>query len=307
MLGVRRKRYTVAAIAVAVAVAAWAIYAILVPQQEGEKREGLMIVVTFPSLLEDIEALLCKGDEVFAIAPSGVDPHDYMLTPQDVEKLKGSDVIISTAHAPFELRIHELVAEGEIGAKLIELPNVAGLRVLMNPTTGLPNYHGLILDPHNYVTFIKNLSTTFSKLRPACSAVYQEKATSVEKEVDRLMSRAPRLNATAVAVSPLVQYAVEWMGIRVKYLLIKEHDLPAVPEDIAAAERALATGEALVVVVVKGDEGTPLRVKAMELAQRYGRPVIYVPSMIEPGSTLSKIAEVINEAERVQQITSSSG
>lgn len=298
--GVSDRRYIIAVAVVAAAVAAWVLYTTLYSMQRGEAREGLRIVVTFSSLVEDVKALLCEGDEVLALVPSGIDPHEYSLTPQDVEKLKSSDLIVSTAHAPFELRIHELVKSGEISARLLELSEVAGLIILENPATGQPNYHGILLDPRNYASFVRNLSGTLSNLRPTCAAVYSEKASAILSRLDELVSKAPRLNVAAVAVGPLAQYAVEWMGVRVKYLLVREHDLPAMPEDLAAAERALATGEAALVIVVKGAEDTPAGAKALELAEKYGKPVIYVPTELEPGSFLSKIAEVVEEAERLR-------
>lgn len=301
MLGARGRWYIVAAAVLAAAFAAWVLYTTLISPQKEEARGGLRIVVTFTSFVEDVEALLCEGDEIFAMVPSGVDPHEYALTPQDAEKLRDSDLIVSTAHAPFESRIFELAAMGEIRAKILELPKIAGLRILENPLTGQPNYHGILLDPYNYATFIRSLSAMLSELRPACAAVYRERAAGILFRVDELVSRAPRMSATVVAVGPLAQYAVEWTGIRVKYLLIREHELPAVPEDLAAAERALATGEAVAVVIVEGAEDTPPGAKALELAEKYKRPVIRVPTELEPGSFLSKIAKAIEEVEKLRK------
>jgi zinc/manganese transport system substrate-binding protein len=288
-----------AALAVAVAVAAAAWWSTL----GGREREGggLRIAVTFPSLKPDVELLACEGDTVVSVAPPGVDPHDYQLAPRDVEELRGSDLIVSTGHAPFEARIAELVARGELKAKLVEVPSVPGIKLLTNPATGRENLHWPIYDPSNYLAFIKHLAGVMAELRPSCAQAYRERAAAIERELGSLLSRAPKIDAAAVGYSPVVQYAVEWAGVKVSYLLVKEHELPATPEDIAAADRALAEGRALLVVSVKGAEGTPLGAKAEELARKYGRPIIYVPSPLEVSSTLEKLNATIAELSRAAQ------
>ncbi|MEM0376728.1 MAG: zinc ABC transporter substrate-binding protein [Thermofilum sp.] len=292
-----RKRVLLAALVAAAVALSLLLYLASPPPREGVG--GLRVAVTFPSLYEDVKALLCEGDTVVSIAPPGVDPHEYQLSPRDVELLKSSNLIVSTGHAPFEERIAEMVSRGELEGVLVVIPELPGLRIAKNPATGLPNLHMPIYDPENFRVFLKHLVEAMVKLRPGCAEVYRAREKAVEEEVARLMLQAPRLNTSAVALSPVVQYAVEWMGVRVKYLLIKEHDLPASPEDIAAVERALSRGEVALIVSVAGREDTPLGRKASELASKYGVPIIYVPSGDAPQSTLSKIKQAAEEVGKV--------
>ncbi len=295
------RRLYVALAAVLLIAAAAAAWWLATKGSERERGEGLKVAVTFPSLKPDVELLACEGDTVISIAPPGVDPHEYQLAPSDVEALKGSDLIVSTGHAPFETRIADLVAKGEVKARLVEVPSIPGIKLLTNPATGLENLHWPIYDPANYLAFVKHLAEVMAELRPSCARAYREKAAAVERRLGSLLSNTPKLNVTAVGFSPVVQYAVEWAGVKVAYLLVKEHELPATPEDIAAAERALAEGKALLVVSVKGAEGTPLGAKAEELARKYGRPVLYVPSPLEIASTLEKLNAAAAELSRVAQ------
>ena len=100
-----------------------------------EGGHGLLIVVSFPNLAYDVELLACEDDTVISLAPPGMDPHDYQLTPSDVELLRRADLVISTAHAPFEVDIRRLVEEGRLSTVLVELPHVPGVRLLVNPIT----------------------------------------------------------------------------------------------------------------------------------------------------------------------------
>ncbi|MET1100861.1 MAG: zinc ABC transporter substrate-binding protein, partial [Pyrodictiaceae archaeon] len=115
--------------------------------------KGLLIVTTFPNLVWDIKQLVCKDDRVKSIVPLGVDPHEYQLTPSDIQLLAKADIIVSTAHTPFEEDIRSLTLEGKLYATLIEIPRIPGIRILRNPVTGQPNYHMLIYDPENYKIF----------------------------------------------------------------------------------------------------------------------------------------------------------
>ncbi|MEM1703052.1 MAG: zinc ABC transporter substrate-binding protein, partial [Zestosphaera sp.] len=102
---------------------------------------GITIVVTFPNLADDVNLIMCDSDRVYSLLPPSIDPHDYSLTPADVKLLEQADLIISTAHTHFELRISELRDQGVIKAVVIEIPKVSGIKLLQNPSTGLPNLH----------------------------------------------------------------------------------------------------------------------------------------------------------------------
>ncbi|MEM3892849.1 MAG: hypothetical protein QXR12_02735, partial [Thermofilum sp.] len=80
-----RKRVLLAVLAAAAVALSLLLYLAPPPPREGVG--GLRIAVTFPSLYEDVKALLCEGDTVVSIAPPGVDPHEYQLSPKDVELL----------------------------------------------------------------------------------------------------------------------------------------------------------------------------------------------------------------------------
>ena len=170
--------------------------------------EGLLIVTTFPSLVNDIKQLVTQSDHVVSLVPIGVDPHEYQLTVGDVELLRRADVIVSTGHTPFEKRIRELVEVGELSAVLIEIPRIKGIEILNNPMTGLPNLHMPIYDPLNYIIFIDNVTRTLQKLKPENADIYDSKRLSIILNISRLLARTPRIYLEAVADIPPTQYAV---------------------------------------------------------------------------------------------------
>ncbi len=260
------------------------------------EHRGLLIVVSFPSIADDVRKLVCRDDEVVSLAPPGVDPHEYQLTPQDVEMLKHANVIISTGHTPFEARIRQLVENREVEAKLIEIPRIPGMKILRNPVTGAPNYHMPIYDPHNYARFIEYLAQVLSSLRPECAAHYRNYAEAIVREIQQLIERAPKLNVTAVAANPMLQYAVNWLGIDVRYLIVREHGAQAIPSDVENAKKALGNIARIAIIMVPMDPASKL---LENMAKERGVPLIRVEAPYTPGSVLSKILNIHNQVSNL--------
>jgi len=263
---------------------------------------GLNIVVTFSNLKEDVK-LIAPNDTVISITKPGVDPHSYQLTPEDVATLKRADVIISTAHTPFEIKIRELVESGEIKAELIEIPKIPGIKILKNPATGLPNLHMPIYDPHNYEVFLRFVAEKLSQLNPKGN--YRERAERICKQIDEIVANTKKLNAVAVADLPVVQYAVNWLNVSIRYLLIKEPGLPALPEDIQTIEKSMNDIQLVVVTDTNSKASQMLR----SLAEEKGKPVLVVPSPIADESILEKLKVISEEANnlKVQKAEKSPG
>ncbi len=248
---------------------------------------GLNIVVTFPNLKEDIK-LIAPNDNVMSVAKPGVDPHLYQLTPDDVRMLKNADLIISTAHTPFEIEIRNLVKSGEIKAKLIEIPKIPHIKILKVPGTGIPNYHMPIYDPKNYETFLKFVANVLERMNPG--ERYTERAMEVCKEVNEIVSKTRKLNVKAVADIPAVQYAVDWLNVSIVRVLVKTPGAPITPKDVTDVERAMK--DIQLVVVTNGSVPSQTLIR---LAREYGKPVLKVPSPIEDKSVLKKLRIISEE------------
>jgi len=256
---------------------------------------GLLIITTFPSLAQDLELLVCDDDEVISLVPAGADPHEYQLRPSDLEVLREADLIVSTGHTPMEVEIRDMVDRGELGATLVEVPGVPGMRFLVNPSTGQPNYHMPIYDPVNYERFIAHLSTVLAHLRPERRVEYEENARRLRDCVEGLLGRAPKLDFTAVADLPVVQYAVSWLGIEITSFVLKEPGAPATPGDLMELEEALANHEVDLVIVCQPTVASASK-ELEALAKEHGLPILYVPSPMEPSPILDKLSVILDQA-----------
>ncbi len=255
---------------------------------------GLYILVSFPNLALDVGNITCPSDRVEYIAPPGVDPHTYTLTPSDRHRIMEADVIISTAHTGFEMRIREMNSSRLIHGVLVEIPRIPGMKIMDNPVTHQPNLHMPIYDPYNYIVFINYIAKLFSKLNPYCSSYYLNRAELVAKRVYELINNTPRVNATALAEAPYMQYAVSWTGIKIKYLLVKEEDTPATPEDLLRIREALSRRE-ISVVLVSYPPVSVFSQRAISLAREYNVSIIYVPVPMGNSSIVSKLGFISRE------------
>ncbi len=258
------------------------------------QNNGLLVVTTFDNLKYDVKQLLAPGDRVVSLVPPGVDPHSYSLRPQDIELLEKADLIVSTGHVAFEKQIEKMVKEGIIKAELIEIPDIPGIKVLDNPVTGKPNLHMPIYDPYNYIVFISRLASVMASLRPSMKDVYIEKETQVINKVAEIISSTKRITGIGVGEAPPVQYAVEWAGLKIKYLALIQPGVPVPPSLLKQIEEQ-AKQHKIEYIVVIGNSTNPAHKLLLGLAEKYGLKTIVVPSPTSPSSILDKLEYIVQE------------
>uniref|UniRef100_A0A7J3MXP7 ABC transporter substrate-binding protein n=1 Tax=Ignisphaera aggregans TaxID=334771 RepID=A0A7J3MXP7_9CREN len=259
-------------------------------------KDGVHVVVTFPFMLKDVENILCDGDTVYSLVPLGVDPHEYQITPQDFEILSKADLIISTAHTPFETNIKKLIGDGVLKAKLIEIPNIPGIKFLEHPLSGTINYHGLLMDINNYLTFIENVTNTLTFIRHDCSDVYRSKFEEIVSRARVAGVKKLLKDRVAVIDSPILQYLVNSLGAEVKHIVQIEHEVPITPKDIAKAEDVVKTyGNKTIMVVLKESIA---RASLNDIAYRYRVPFVELPNPLSYNSILGyheSVLEMISQ------------
>ncbi|MET1101752.1 MAG: hypothetical protein ABWW69_04665, partial [Pyrodictiaceae archaeon] len=164
---------------------------------------------------------------------------------------------------------------------------------------GQPNYHMLIYDPENYKIFLIYIVKVLSEKRPECSKVYGKNLNKVIAELTRIVSMSPKLNIDAAADMPLTQYGVSWLGVRIRYLVVKEHGVAVSPSMLRDIENGAEKGSIGLIVVV-----WPLSSKASEalknIALRHSVPVLYVPSPFTKGTILNKLANISLQARSLE-------
>jgi zinc/manganese transport system substrate-binding protein len=228
------------------------------------------IVVTFPAYDIVLKEAFPNAD-VILLTKGVSDPHEYQLTPQDLQMLKAlteRDVIISSMHAPFELRIAEMAKNGEIKAKLIDLTRIQWYLTWDGELVkGAEHDHGEHdhgkhdhgthkhdhggLNLHDHGVFPPNVFILIEEV---------SKATGLKPD-QNFIQKLKQLNATyankfsgkAIAITPTAQYILYWLGFRDIALFIKEPGVPPSPADLQKALQYAKEGAPALAVAVRGE------------------------------------------------------
>jgi len=225
------------------------------------------IVVSFPAYDIVLKEAFPNAD-VILLTRGVSDPHMYQLTPQDLQMLKAlteRDVIISSMHAPFELKIAEMAKNGEIKAKLIDLTKIQWYLTWDGKLVkGVEHDHGTHkhdhnahrhdhggLNLHDHGVFPPNVFILIEEV---------SRATGLEPD-QNFIQKLKQLNATyaskfsgkAIAITPAAQYILYWLGYRDIALFIKEPGVPPSTADLEKALQYAKEGAPTLAVAVRGE------------------------------------------------------
>ena len=260
--------------------------ALFLPYVEAQGYGG--IVVTIPIIQGDVEKIVNGTIPVESLVKPGVDPHEFQLSPSDVVFLRNASLIISTLHTYAEMQIDSMIKNNELKAAYIAIPKIPGIEYEVIPNNGIKNPHMPIYDPKNYLKFIANLTQTLDELYPNLSYIFDSQYRLLSQDVQRLIAEyGGKMNTTAVASVPRVQYAVEWTGLKIARFLVVDKEAGVQPQDVNLIEQLLSNGTAKIAVVAGSyDNRTSSWIpysqfdkNLADMATKYGAKVIYVPTV----------------------------
>ncbi|ASJ07058.1 metal ABC transporter solute-binding protein, Zn/Mn family [Thermococcus pacificus] len=233
-----------------------------------------LVVTTIGPLAGIISDAFGNSVDVVYLIPPGADPHEYQLTPSQIELLRKADVIVTTGgHLPVEKRIAELREEGTITgeALFIEDYKANGFRYLKEHWySGKDNPHGVWLDPTNALAIARAAERALEKADPGNAEVYAEEYERFEGRVKAIADSYRALvgqNHTAVIQMPPDQYAIEWLGIKAVASIKPEEEVPAIGVD-----DLVPTAKTADLIVYGIDSPDQMKRAALELASKSGKP-----------------------------------
>lgn len=267
---------------------------------QGEEKSEPLIVVTFGYLKPDLERLICRG-KVVSLIPEGIDPHEYQLRPGDIDTLRSANLIVSTGHTSFELRIIDMVETGEIKAELVDiLRDIRGLKILVNPVTNQPNYHMPLNDPVNYLLFITFVADKLFTIDPDSRSCILEKYYQLTSEITyNVLPYRGKYNTGVLVDKPHAQYLADWLGFRVLWVLKPEEEYQLTPGDLDKVEMLLEKGYARLVIITEPGE-SPEATYLKALASNHDVPIIWVNSPSTMTGVYRALSNIIRQLERVE-------
>lgn len=242
-------------------------------------QEKPLVVTSISPIAEILKEAFGETVQVEYLIPPGVDPHQYQLTPEQIEELQRADVIVTISHLPSEEKIEELEQEGILKGKVLGIKDYQkhGFRYLPERWyNNKYNPHGIWLDPYNALAIAETVRDVLVEFYPSYSLL-DSQFSEFKAKLDGIILAYQKLGLKgkkAVIELPSQQYALEWMGIVAVDSIKPEEEVPA-----KSVDDLLEIAKSVDVIIYSEDSPEQLKNAALELSKRAGVLAVEVSIM----------------------------
>jgi ABC-type Zn uptake system ZnuABC Zn-binding protein ZnuA len=255
--------------------------------------DGVLNVVASTTIVGDIVSQV-GGDliSISVLLPVGTDPHSFDLTPRDVVKVSGADVVFVVGGG-LEAFLDNLIESADVEDKVFSVSE--GIDFL--DTTGEHN-HGdedqfgdphTWMDPANVMVWVGNIQAELAELDPSNANVYQHNAEAYKNELESLdlwireqLPQIPVQSRKFLADHNLFAHYADAYGFEQVGALIPGYSSLAEPsaQELAQVEDAIKT-TGVKVILVGYSANTSL---AERVSRDTGTRIVYIytGSLSEP-------------------------
>ena len=256
----------------------------------------LKIAVSIEPLALIVKEIVGEYGDVVVLLPPGVEPHEFQLTREVIDKVKGCDLIVHTGHCGFELKLVEVTGIRDLGLrdfiryglKLKPLPGREVPTVVPKGKSALElsamgyNVHGWWLDPDNAIAVARALVDTLSEIDPEHSRYYRTRFEMFLEEIKELKEFLSEVSTgeeligrSVVVVAPSTQYLLECLGMRVDAVL-SIGTVTAGGKTLSDIVSGLKSGAYCALIAPEICRYTKLGDYATSLSRETGVPLIYL-------------------------------
>lgn len=239
-------------------------------------QEKPLVITSIAPIAEIIKEAFGESVQVEYLVPPGVDPHQYQLTPEQIEKIQRADVILTIGHLPAEEKIEEIEKEGILKGEVLGIEDYQkhGFHYLPERWYyNKNNPHGVWLDPYNALAIAGAVKDVLSAFYPH-ESYFETQYSLFRAKIEGIILSYQAHNITgkrAIVELPSQQYAVEWMGMEVVSSIKPEEEVPA-----RSVDELLEIAKTIDVIIYSEDSPNSLKDAAFELSRRSGVPVVEV-------------------------------
>jgi len=242
-------------------------------------QEKPLVITSIAPIAEIVREAFGESVQVEYLVPPGVDPHQYQLTPEQIEKIQKADVIVTIGHLPAEEKIGELEKEGILKGEVLGIEDYQryGFRYLPERWyNNKYNPHGIWLDPYNALA-IAEATKEALKTHYSGQNIFEAQYSLFKAKVETIILTYQKMNLSekqAIIELPSQQYALEWMGIEVIASIKPEEEIPA-----KSVDELLEMVKTVDVIVYSADSPESLKNAVLELSRKTGVPTIGISTI----------------------------
>ena len=242
-------------------------------------QEKPLVITSIAPIAEIVREAFGESVQVEYLVPPGVDPHQYQLTPEQIEKIQKADVIVTIGHLPAEEKIGELEKEGILKGEVLGIEDYQryGFRYLPERWyNNKYNPHGIWLDPYNALA-IAEATKEALKTHYSGQNIFEAQYSLFKAKVETIILTYQKMNLSekqAIIELPSQQYALEWIGIEVIASIKPEEEIPA-----KSVDELLEMVKTVDVIVYSTDSPESLKNAVLELSRKTGVPTIGISTI----------------------------
>jgi ABC-type Zn uptake system ZnuABC Zn-binding protein ZnuA len=221
-----------------------------------DAQSGPKVIVVETFLADIVQNIAGERLVVESLMPTGVDPHSYQPSPQDVARIAQSDLLILN-QTGLEVTLDDVILNA--GGDFLLVEAAAGLET-RHPTeaeTNLSNHddlHDQEIDPHYWlnpvyvITYVENITAALIKIDPEGASEYERNAAAyIEelKELDRWISaeveKIPAERRLLITNHESLGYFADRYGLQIIGTIIPSVSTGASPtaQDLVALARQI--------------------------------------------------------------------
>jgi len=223
------------------------------PVYTQENQKKITVVCSLEALAGIAQRIGGGYVEVDFIVPEGVDPHDYSLTPGDIEKASRADIIVlaNSKFLSLEADLKETILELNASKIFLDFGDYGKYGVTILSVPGIEkNYHGYWLYPDNAVAIAKAIKDSLVAVSPSLADFFDRNLNEFIREIDVMKSKMIEtaqelglIHRGALLAVPATGYIAYSFGMIPKALILKAPGSYASSQEIMYIEEKIENGE----------------------------------------------------------------
>jgi ABC-type Zn uptake system ZnuABC Zn-binding protein ZnuA len=218
----------------------------------GEKILVAAVVTQLASVVREVGG---EKIEVVTILPPYTDPHHYEPSMDSLlNTLSKAKLVVTTGphHLAVEEKIYQVINEGLVKVRVVSLPDYErnGLKLLINPKTGDVNIHGYFYSIEGLKAIASAITEELIEVDSINKQYYVERLndylTRLNKieETISLLSKNNRYDVRVITYTPIMQYVIEDLGLKLVDIVVSEVDVEPSEKDLSNMLTRLINREA---------------------------------------------------------------
>jgi len=242
----------------------------------------LRVVTSMSVIGEMVKSIGGNRVSVYSILPEGVDPHNYALTVEDIQKALEADLLVFASIRNFSLE--ENILENVPDKPYLDLVDYIRYNVTLLDIPGFRrNFHGYWMKPENALAIAKAVHDKLLELDPDGKDVYDLNLQTFEEKVVDLINFLEKISEeydlkdlnVAIAV-PGAAYVVDVFKMKIASVLLKGPGRFMNATELAELEAEIKSGVISMLICPEIMKDAKAGEISRQVSRDTGIPVVYV-------------------------------